>query len=163
MFGLFENDPSKLLRKATAQKESGNIEEAIATLRRAYNAISKGQTVYPIETFLRLPAYLQQAGHRDEAWQAYQKLLTEGCPLQLKMADLIPMYQSAIYDKMRLFLQREGSPIPAVAYGILSHCSFAVGLYRQNRKAKLQSYVRSEEHTSELRSLRHLVCRLLLE
>src|SRR5262245_63150154 len=29
--------------------------------------------------------------------------------------------------------------------------------------AKLQAYTRSEEHTSELQSLRHLVCRLLLE
>src|SRR5471030_3353955 len=29
--------------------------------------------------------------------------------------------------------------------------------------ARLQSTVRSEEHTSELQSLRHLVCRLLLE
>src|ERR1039458_4939598 len=30
-------------------------------------------------------------------------------------------------------------------------------------KATLKIYVRSEEHTSELQSLRHLVCRLLLE
>src|SRR5205814_5400334 len=28
---------------------------------------------------------------------------------------------------------------------------------------RLQSHLRSEEHTSELQSLRHLVCRLLLE
>src|SRR5258705_3679347 len=31
----------------------------------------------------------------------------------------------------------------------------------QNPKSKI--YLRSEEHTSELQSLRHLVCRLLLE
>src|SRR5437899_6053871 len=29
--------------------------------------------------------------------------------------------------------------------------------------AKIEQYSRSEEHTSELQSLRHLVCRLLLE
>jgi hypothetical protein len=110
-------------------------------LRRAYIAISKGQTVYPIETFLRLPAYLQEAGRRDEAWQAYEALLNNGYPLQLNNADLIPMYQSAIYDKMRLFLQREGSQIPAIAYGVLSYCSWAIGLYRQQRKAELRSHV----------------------
>jgi hypothetical protein len=141
MFGLFESDPNKLLRKATAQKESGDIEGAVATLRQADKAIGKGQTVYPVETFLRLPAYLQEAGHRDEAWQAYETLLAGGYSLQSNRPDLIPMYHSAIYDKMRLFLQREGSPIPAVAYGVLSHCSWAIGLYRQNRKAELQSHV----------------------
>src|SRR5262245_62859048 len=31
------------------------------------------------------------------------------------------------------------------------------------RHARLERTVRSEEHTSELQSLRHLVCRLLLE
>src|SRR5436853_5654867 len=36
------------------------------------------------------------------------------------------------------------------------------GPYRTNAHAVLQS-TRSEEHTSELQSLRHLVCRLLLE
>src|SRR5262245_64402615 len=32
-----------------------------------------------------------------------------------------------------------------------------------NRHIRVQSSQRSEEHTSELQSLRHLVCRLLLE
>src|ERR1035441_4593409 len=31
------------------------------------------------------------------------------------------------------------------------------------RRAKMEMFERSEEHTSELQSLRHLVCRLLLE
>jgi|ERR1017187_4068347 hypothetical protein len=138
MFGYFDNDPSKMLRQATAQKESGDINGAIATLRKAYNAIRKGRSVYPIETFLRLPAYLHEAGLRDEAWQAYGALLIDGNPNE---PDLIPMDQSAIYDKMRLFLQREGSPVPAIAYGVLSHCSWAIGLFRQQRKAELRSHV----------------------
>src|SRR5438045_4645788 len=33
--------------------------------------------------------------------------------------------------------------------------------FREGRR--VQGFVRSEEHTSELQSLRHLVCRLLLE
>src|SRR5437899_6388435 len=31
------------------------------------------------------------------------------------------------------------------------------------REERLEGFIRSEEHTSELQSLRHLVCRLLLE
>src|SRR5262245_62827278 len=34
---------------------------------------------------------------------------------------------------------------------------------RQSRPSQIPSVRRSEEHTSELQSLRHLVCRLLLE
>src|ERR1035438_937048 len=34
---------------------------------------------------------------------------------------------------------------------------------RPQRASKLEALSRSEEHTSELQSLRHLVCRLLLE
>src|SRR5205814_9557694 len=51
--------------------------------------------------------------------------------------------------------------------------SLVVDEYRPNRAVMIQGeceilergkeYLRSEEHTSELQSLRHLVCRLLLE
>ena len=36
-------------------------------------------------------------------------------------------------------------------------------LFRSKKFPKILKFVRSEEHTSELQSLRHLVCRLLLE
>src|SRR5262245_63809217 len=39
----------------------------------------------------------------------------------------------------------------------------STGRSRQARSASFFSLPRSEEHTSELQSLRHLVCRLLLE
>src|ERR1039458_10613418 len=43
----------------------------------------------------------------------------------------------------------------------LLHNSFHV--MKLNRPRQVQRSLRSEEHTSELQSLRHLVCRLLLE
>src|SRR5258705_3857318 len=48
------------------------------------------------------------------------------------------------------------------------HCSNSCGLIRANTRINPQEFEqsffdRSEEHTSELQSLRHLVCRLLLE
>jgi len=140
MLGVFENDPNELLRKATSQRNSGNIEDAITTLQRAYKLIQSGQIIYPVETFLRLPAYLHEAGRREEAWQEYQQLLSEGCPNQL-MPDVIPMDQSIVYDKMRLFLQRDGLHDHAVAYGVLSYCSWAIGLYLQKRKDELQNHI----------------------
>src|SRR6202789_2746105 len=42
-------------------------------------------------------------------------------------------------------------------FSTLSYCSSCT------RKHSSQTYTRSEEHTSELQSLQHLVCRLLLE
>src|SRR5258705_683464 len=49
----------------------------------------------------------------------------------------------------------------------LADCRFAIALHRPSSKSPAQRRrsgdLRSEEHTSELQSLRHLVCRLLLE
>src|SRR5258705_10083592 len=42
-------------------------------------------------------------------------------------------------------------------------CSGGGGLFRGCRRTNRHHPSRSEEHTSELQSLRHLVCRLLLE
>src|SRR5258705_5641480 len=41
--------------------------------------------------------------------------------------------------------------------------SRAVDQTRERAQHRLRTHLRSEEHTSELQSLRHLVCRLLLE
>src|SRR5262245_65150003 len=49
----------------------------------------------------------------------------------------------------------------AMAAGGASAAEIVTAL--ENRRRDLQVYLRSEEHTSELQSLRHLVCRLLLE
>src|SRR5437899_9602264 len=50
--------------------------------------------------------------------------------------------------------------IRAVRSGMHPNCR---GLYPSSRHWLLPFLFRSEEHTSELQSLRHLVCRLLLE
>lgn len=145
MFGLFKKkDPSKLLKEATAAKQSGNLDEAISLLRAAYKAISKGNIDYGAKTFLRLPLYLQEAKRPEEAWNELNNLLVKGYPNQSNDPQLVPMNHSEIYDKMRLFLQREGRNSEAVKYGIFFHFSWATGLFLQKRRSEFKDFISAE-------------------
>lgn len=138
---FFKKDPDKYLREATAKKKAGDVDGAIESLREAYKIISKTSINYTIDPYLRLPLYLQQAGKNDEAWSEFNRLIVEGYPNQMKIRELIPMDHSAIYDKMRLFLQRENKPIESVKFGVLSHLSWGLGLYYQERKKELKTHI----------------------
>ncbi len=142
MFGLFKknHDAGDLLKEATSAKKAGNIDKAITILKKAYKAISKDVIIYSPQTFLRLPLYLQEAGKPEEAWKEFQLLLNKGYPNQNNDTQLMPMDHSIIYDKMRLFLQREGKNIEAIKYGIFSNFSWASGLYVQRRMDEFRDY-----------------------
>jgi len=113
-----KKEPNELLKGATAKKKAGDLESAINVLKMAYKAIEKQGGGYTVEVFLRLPMYLQAAGRSDEAWNELARLLKGGYSGQLKSADVLPMEHTLIYDKMRLFLQREGKHDQAVGFGI---------------------------------------------
>lgn len=144
---------SALLRKATEYKDKGKINDAIHTLRKAYKEIAKTNIDYPIETFLRLPLYLQTAGQTKEAWEEFNKLLKNGYPNQNKCKEIVPMVESTIYDKMRLFLQRQKEYDKAISYGIYSILSHALGLYNQKRIEELKSYTDNEFITDKIVTL----------
>lgn len=141
MLGSSGEDPDVLLKEATARKDAGDLSGAIGLLREAYRAIKNIPTIYPVNTFLRLPLYLQQAKRNDEAWREFNSLLTHGYPNQTKSPGLLAMDHAIIYKKMRLFLQREGKSDLAVRFGILSYLSKAIGLHRQRRKDELTEYI----------------------
>jgi hypothetical protein len=124
----------KLLKEATEKKDSGNIDEAIDLLHKAYKEISKSNIIYPVDTFLRLPLYLQQANKPDEAWKEFDNLLKNGYHNQMSITFLIKSDESKIYDKMRLFLQREKRMDEAVAYGLLSYFSTVLWSYFEIKK-----------------------------
>ena len=153
MFNLFKKDPDTLLKEATAKKNAGDLENAIKLLRDAYKEIGRGSIIYPVDTFLRLPLYLQEAKKNDEAWREFNLLLTKGYPNQMNNPELIPMEHSIIYDKMRLFLQREGKSELAVRFGIFSYLSWAIGLYRQKRKDELKAYTSRETFEETIKKL----------
>ncbi|KKL69963.1 hypothetical protein LCGC14_2109700 [marine sediment metagenome] len=140
MLNLFHKDPARLLHEATQKKERGDIDGAIESLQVAYSAIIKTTMDHTVQTFLRLPLYLQQAGKPDEAWAEFNKLLVSGYPNQLEDRDLWPMTRSQIYDKMRLFLQRENRPDEAIRFGIFSYLSWGEGLDAQGRLTELRQH-----------------------
>lgn len=140
MFSFFNSDPDKLLTIATELKNAGKIDEAIEKLKKAYKGIAKTEIIYSVETFLRLPLYLQQAKRSDEAWGEFNKLLSVGYPNKMMKKELLPMDNCIIYDKMRLFLQRENRFKESIVFGIFSFVSWGVGLYYQKRKDELKGY-----------------------
>lgn len=108
---------------------------------------------YTIDPFLRLPLYLQQAGKNDEAWSEFNRLLVEGYPNQMKIRELIPMNHSAIYDKMRLFLQRENKPRESVKFGVFAYLSWGLGLHYQERKKELRTHISKSSIVAMLEGL----------
>jgi len=152
----------KLLKEATEKKKSGDLGTAIELLRKAYKEIIKSSTTYSVNTFLRLPLYLQQAKKNDEAWREFNNLLVKGYPNQMNDPVSIPMDHSIIYDKMRLFLHREGKNELAIRFGVFSYLSRAIGLYKQARNERNDHFWEEDlkEHTSQ-KSIESVTERLL--
>ena len=148
-----QHDPRDLLKKATSKKKDGELDEAVSFLRKAYKEIAKGNTNHSINTFLRLPNYLQKAGKPDEAWNEYNKLLNNGYPNQLNNFSVITMEHSKIYDKMRLFLQRENKNEKAIIFGILSDLAWVRGLNLQKRNSELNTFSKTQNIKDRLESL----------
>lgn len=133
-----EEKISELLREATAKKDSGNIDEAVNCLKKAYKKISKTKIDYTIATFLRLPLYLQKGKKAEEAWKEFNNLLKKGYPNQSSFSKNID--KSKIYDKMRLFMQRGKKPIEAVQYGIMSIFFDLLSCYKAMKQEKNEKF-----------------------
>lgn len=149
----FSKSASGLLRRATTLHESGKLDEAIETLREAYAAIAGDSKNHTVTTFLRLPAYLQEAGRREEAWNGLFELLSKGYPTQPSAPELIAMDRGAIYRAIQLFLEREGHFLHAVLYGVLAIFYWAAGLKSQKRLAEFGAFASSRRLSEEIGKL----------
>ena len=114
-----DEEIGELLKEATAAKAT-NPDAAVARLRTAYAKIARTKTVYPVETFLRLPMYLQAAGRGAEALEELDRLFVAGYPNWSDSDALRLMDQATVSDKRRLVLQREKRFAEAVPAGVLS-------------------------------------------
>ena len=137
--GSFASNPKAdaALRQATELKQAGRINEAIKELENFHHCAEAGNAIYSVESFLRLPMYLQAAGRREEAWEQFYKLLKDGYPKQLPDAGVRLAEKSAVYDKMRLFLQRDKNSLLAVHFGVLCYAAWLAALFKQSRKEEL--------------------------
>src|SRR5437899_7007967 len=80
------------------------------------------------------------------------------------IVQLIGELQGAPRRLVREALQRQGSEEDGLAGMVDRLIKYQLsGIFRSQNRDLLLENGRSEEHTSELQSLRHLVCRLLLE
>jgi hypothetical protein len=112
---------SEALRSATTALDAGDYDSAIGHLRSAYAlAVSAGLGLDAAEC-LRLPLYLQRSGRSLEAWAELQSLLSPDHPVLRYGKGDVPINHYHIYDKMRLFLQRERKPAFAACYSVLSY------------------------------------------
>ena len=68
---------AELNRRATQFKDAKEWDKAIECLQKAQLRMKKSPTWNPIESWLRLPLFLQQAGRFDEAMEQFDWLLGE--------------------------------------------------------------------------------------
>lgn len=71
------SDKEKLIRelgKKATQLKKTDLNEAIACLEQMNRLLDQVSTAYPIEPYLRLPLFLQQAGRMDEAEVLFERL-----------------------------------------------------------------------------------------
>ena len=109
----------ELMRAATALSDT-DPNAAVEAFREAAALIPLTETDYTVAPFLRVPRYLQLAGRQEEAWEEFQRLLEAGYPNMQQGKRAWHRVESAVYDQMRLFLQREKRPAEAVLYGVRS-------------------------------------------
>jgi len=157
-----ETKSQKLLKEATVKKKAGDLDGAIESLRKAYAEMKGNGEEWGVRPLLRLPMYLQEAGRNDEAWGEFNGLIHRR--LSGQDTSLAMMDQSIIYDKMRLFLQREKKTDYAIRIGILSYLSWATGLCLQERTDELADYLSREKlETAMLKLLKKAKREELLE
>ncbi len=118
-----EQKISNLHKKATAAIAEKNLEEAVAYLEEAQKlmAVEEG---YPIERYLRLPNYLQQAGRMTDAEAIFKELLAtwqQGYE------------QSAIHSQWRIACNRERDYHGACLHGVHSILWTCVSCAEQER------------------------------
>lgn len=115
---MFAQDPetAALLRDATQWSDAKDWDRAIACLRQANAKMKISPVSYPIQTWLRLPLYLQKAGRYEESMTEFAKISDEteartaraySHQSKAKQRVIAKQEQDIIREKMRLAQERE--------------------------------------------------------
>jgi tetratricopeptide (TPR) repeat protein len=141
-----ENRASDLLKEATAKKKAKDIDGAIRCLRQAYVLLEQSPIVYPIETYLRLPLYLQRAGRFEDAQREFQELLIgvdDRVAREFVHQDVetrkgaAAMKRAGIYRAICTAHRRERKWTPVILFTLLNLACQCVGLKHQKRGEEL--------------------------
>jgi len=143
---------SETLKVATELNRDGNVPAAVLVLKEAYKKIGNSSVSYGIDTYLRLPTYLQKLGRYDEAWGLLNQLLAKGCPNQIQNEALILLSRSKIYKAMCRLLQHEGKGRKAIVFGAASIVAEAQYFYLQSEEKDWPKDFR-KERAATFRSL----------
>jgi hypothetical protein len=123
-------------------------------LHEGYDEIRQANALFPVDSFLRLPTYLQQAGKASDAWQEFHDLLFLGYTNQPRDVTLIAQDRTKIFDKMRLFLEAEGKSDDAAVFGVFSRVCKGISLHLEGRTTELRTCFNRSSCTQFVRGLK---------
>lgn len=152
----FPQPPSiikELSVQAAAYKRQGDMELATDSLKKMYKEIGHTTTDHGVDTFLRLPMYLQKAGKVNEAWEELNKLLEKGYPNQSTDPGIIAHNRADIYYKMRVFLEREEKWEYAIVYAFFFFLSRGIAFHLQHRKEDSEYIMSHRPHDDTIARL----------
>lgn len=153
---IYNPEISDLLKEATKYKKESNLTDAINCLRRAYQLMENTETLYTVDTYLRLPSYLQQANRMDEAWN-------ELCNIKNMVSNnytdkfLYYSNMARVEHKMSLFLKHTQKYIDSLLYAVYSNLSLLNVLHiRLNDRDFEEIKERTNDEIQEIISNKYL-------
>lgn len=154
-------NPRQKLKRATELKREGQLDDACDYLSDLIRKWERNPPTEPAagipedypewKVYWKLANYLQKAGRSEEGWEVLQRLMSLDYP---RVQAQIDFYKSEstketepeqtlsrelaqIYDKVRLFSDREGNPEAAVRFGVLSHAADAKSLWYAGQESSI--------------------------
>lgn len=134
-----EENIDRLLGEASYHKKNQEVDVAIEKLKAAFKLMPANKWYgLSTQTRCRLPQYLHLAGRNDEAWNEFNNLILFIGEHGTSRIDQYLGF-SYVYDKMRLYLEREKRYEPAVVLGIEAYVFEVIG-YHMELQAPLEYF-----------------------
>lgn len=154
-------NPRQKLKRATELKRKDRLDDACDYLSDLIRKWERNPPTEPAagipedypewKVYWKLANYRQKAGRSEEGWEVLQRLMALEYPrVQAQMDfykseptnDTEPEHTicqelAQIYDKVRLFSDREGNPKAAIRFGVLSHAADAKSLWYAGQSSSI--------------------------
>lgn len=115
--------PDALIEKAEIHKKKNDYDRAILYLRKAFDLNIYNNIKYPIDTYLKLPIYLNKSGKIIEAWEEFQKLRNNilNATYELGLNDYFDL--GTIDNQILIYLRRKRKRTEALYYALYAYIS----------------------------------------